>query len=181
MTLRPSAALVPAALALLLLAGCTSDFLVDGGAGGVAEPQPTPTTSDEASPAPTAEETAPAQEYDCDDILINRPGNYVLGDCGTVTLEGGGIDLAFGSIATLVIRGDNADVLGDTLGDVEINGQRNEIGVASIDDLVIRGEDNAITVTGAIATVVIDGNENVVTAGDGIGSSVDNGLLNEVG
>jgi hypothetical protein len=173
-----TAALLGIAVAAVLLTGCTSDFLVDGGS---AAPAPTPTT---ASPEPTESGAPPepVEEFDCDDVLIDRPGNYVLGDCGTVTVEGGGIDLAFTSIATLVINGDGADIVGETLGSVEVEGQRVEVSAVSIEQLTIRGEQNTVVVETTIGTVVVNGNENVVTAGEGISAPVvDNGLLNEIG
>jgi hypothetical protein len=170
-------ALFGLALAAVFLTGCTSDFLVDGG---TAAPAPTQTTTPE--PTESAAPPEPVEEFDCDDVLIDRPGNYVLGECGTVTIEGGGVDLAFTSIATLVINGDGADIVGETLGDVEIEGQRVEVSAISIEQLSIRGEQNTVVVETTIGTVVVNGNENVVTAGEGISAPVvDNGLLNEIG
>ena len=173
-----AAGLLGIGLAAVLLAGCTSDFLAAGGA-----PAPAETTT---APAPTPTEEAPqpdpAEEFDCVNLLIDRPGNYVVGDCGTVTLEGSGIRLTFISIAELVIRGDGAEVVGEDLGSVEIQGQGTEFAVTSIGDLVIRGEDNVVVVDSTIDTVDVQGNGNVVSAGDGIQSPpVDNGLLNEIG
>lgn len=169
-------ALVGVAVAALLLAGCTSNFL---GEGGIAAPSPTPSA---ATPQPT--ETTPpepVEEFDCDDVLIDRPGNYVLGECGTVTLEGGGIDLTFTSIADLVIRGDGVDLVGEALGNVDLEGQRADISAISIENLSIRGEQNTVVVDTTIGTVIVNGNENVVTTGEGIDSPVvDNGLLNEI-
>lgn len=175
-----AAGLLGIGLAAVLLAGCTSDFLADGGDGA---PAPAETT---AAPAPTPTEEAPqpdpAEEFDCVNLLIDRPGNYVVGDCGTVTLEGSGIRLTFISIAELVIRGDGAEVVGEDLGSVEIQGQGTEFAVTRIGDLVIRGEDNVVVVDSTIDTVDVQGNGNVVSAGDGIQSPpVDNGLLNEIG
>jgi hypothetical protein len=169
-------ALVGVAVAGLLLAGCTSDFLGDGG---TAAPSPTETA---ATPQPTDQAPPePVEEFDCDDVLIDRPGNYVLGECGTVTLQGGGIDLTFTSIANLVILGDGVDVVGDVLGTVDLEGQRADISAISIDDLSIRGEQNTVLVDTTIGTVIVNGNENVVTTGEGIESPVvDNGLLNEI-
>ena len=168
-------ALAGIAVAAVLLAGCTSAFLVEGGTAG-AGPEST------ATPEPSdAVPTEPAEEFDCDDILIDRPGNYVLGDCGTVTLEGGGIDLAFSSIANLVIRGDAVDVVGEVLGGVEIEGERADLSATSIERLSIRGERNTVVVDTTIGVVVVNGNENVVTTGEGIDAPVvDNGLLNEI-
>ena len=41
------------------------------------------------------------------------------------------------------------------------------------------------TITGLMrpdsGSVVVDGNENVITSGEGIDSVIDNGLLNEIG
>ncbi|GHF23311.1 hypothetical protein [Pseudolysinimonas yzui] len=170
-------ALLGLALSAVLLAGCTSAFLVDGG---TAAPSPTAT---DATPEPTksAAPPEPAEEFDCDDVLIDRPGNYVVGVCGTVTLEGGGIDLSFTSIEMLIIRGDGADIVGETLGSVELEGQRADISAISIDDLSIRGEQNTVVVDTTIGTVVVNGNENVVSTGEGIEAPVvDNGLLNEI-
>ena len=171
-------ALAGIALAAVLLAGCTSDFLVDGSG---AAPAPTDAT---ATPEPTATEEAPkpepAQDFDCVNLLIDRPGNYVIGDCGLVTLNGTGIRVSFISIAELVIRGDGAELDGESLGSVEINGQGAEISAFDIRDVVIRGDENVVVAESTIDTVEVQGNENVVTAGDGILSPVvDNGRLNE--
>lgn len=170
-------ALAGLALTAVALAGCTSTFLLDGGTGVGPTAEVTGTPS--AAPTTTAEPD-PRPDYDCDNLLINRPGNYVIGDCGTVTVEGAGIDLAFASIATLVVRGDGADLVGEDLGDVAIEGQRNSIDALSIGALQIRGEGNTVIVESTIDTVVVNGNENVVSAADGVGTSVDNGLLNEI-
>lgn len=169
-------ALVGVVIAGLVLAGCTSDFLGDGG---TAAPSP---TQSPASPEPTESTPAePVEQFDCDDVLIDQPGNYVLADCGTVTLEGAGIDLSFSSIANLVIRGDGVDIVGETLGSVELEGRRADISAVSIESLSIRGEQNTVVVDTTIGTVIVNGNENVVTTGEGIESPVvDNGLLNEI-
>lgn len=168
-------ALAGIAVAALLLAGCTSAFLVEGDAAS----EPAPTAS--ATPAPDASTPLSEPDYDCDHLLINRPGNYVVGECGAVTLEGAGIDLSFTSIATLVVRGDRADLVGGELGSVELQGEGNDISAESIDSLRLRGEGNTVLVGGAVGSVIVDGNENVVTAGEGVDSSIDNGLLNEIG
>lgn len=176
-SLRAPGALLGLALTAVLLAGCTSSFLVDDGNGSAA---PSPTLS--ATPEPTeSEEPKPEVEYDCDNVLIDRPGNYVLGECGTVTLKGGGIDLTVTSVATLVIQGDGADVVGETFGSIELEGQRADISAISIERLSIRGEQSTVVVETTIGVVVVNGNENVVSTGEGIESPViDNGLLNEI-
>lgn len=173
--------LVGIAVAAVLLAGCTSDFLVgDGTVPGV---EPTPTESVAPEPTPTAApEPDPAEQFDCVNLLIDRPGNYVVGECGTVTLEGRGIRLTFTSIADLVIRGDGADLVGESLGSLEIQGEGSEISALDIGDLTIRGGDNVVTVESTIGTVNVQGNGNVVSAADGIDAPVvDNGLNNEIG
>lgn len=172
-------ALLALALTAVVLAGCTSNFLIDGGTG-TAAPVPTETS---ATPEPTesAPPPEPVEEFDCDDVLIDRPGNYVIGECGTVTLEGGGIDLAFTSIETLIINGDGADISGETIGSLELEGQRADISAISIEAVSIRGAQNTVVVDTTIGTVVVNGNENVVSTGEGIESPVvDNGLLNEI-
>jgi hypothetical protein len=176
-----AAGLLGIGLAAVLLAGCTSDFLVEGGGGAAPDP-----TESSAAPTPTATEEVPepdpGEELDCANLLIDRPGNYVVGDCGTVTLEGAGIRLTFTAITELIIRGDGADVAGGDLGSVEIQGQGAEFSVVSIGDLVIRGEDNVVEVETTIDTVNVQGNGNAVSADEGIQSPpVDNGLLNEIG
>jgi len=179
-SLPAPAALLGLAVVALLLAGCTSSFLVAEGHGTAVQPEPIETDGVEQ----TAEEDAQPDsvlDFDCDNVLIDRPGNYVLGDCGLVTIEGSGIDLTFSSIAELVIRGDGADLVGEQLGEVQIQGQRSDITVIGIGDLTIRGGRNTVVADGSIGTVVVHGNENVVNAADGIGSHVDNGLLNEIG
>lgn len=172
-------ALAGLAVAALVLAGCTSRFLTEGGI--VAEPAPTVTETPTPEPQPTTEPSTPEPDYDCDDLVLNRPGNYVLGACGTVTVEGAGVQLTFTSIARLVLRGDRADVLGTGIGTAEVEGQDNEFSVDELGSLRIRGEGNTVIANGRIGSVVVDGNENVVSAGDGVGSAVDNGLLNEIG
>jgi len=165
------------AVAALLLTGCTSAFLSDGGS--TAAPESTPPESSD----PTPDATTPAEpepDYDCDDIVLNRPGNYVLGACGSVTLEGTGIDLAFTSIATLVIRGDRADLVGGEVASLRIEGQGSDISVVAIGDLRIRGDGNTVLADGAIETVIVDGGSNVITSGSGVGSKIDNGIGNEI-
>lgn len=174
---RPLPALAALTLTALLLAGCTSAFLADEVPGAGTEPSVTATPDPEATtPAPE-----PGPDLDCGDVLLNRPGNYVLGECGTVTIEGTGIDLAFTSVERLVIRGDRADILGGAVRALEIQGQGSDLELASVGELRIRGEGNSVIVEGTIDSVVVDGNENVVTAGEGITAQIDNGLLNEIG
>lgn len=177
MTARRLPALAGLAVATVLLTGCTSAFL-DGGP--IAEPEPTPSTTMTSDPGETAAPD-PADDLDCDNVLITRPGNYVLGACGSVTIEGSSIDVTFTSIATLVIRGDRIDLVGEELGSVEINGQGSEFSIATtVRTLRIRGNGNTVVADGRIGDVVVDGNENTVDAGEGIGSTIDNGLLNEI-
>lgn len=182
MTPRP-VALVSVALVGLLLTGCTSDFLAGGG--GTAEPTAFPSPSASAdptgTPTPSAEPTVPPQEYDCDGVVLDRPGHYVLGDCGEVTIEGTGVELIVSSIARLTIRGDDAEVAAGTLGTVEISGQDNEMVATMLAHLVIRGDGNEVDVEETITSANVSGNENEVRAGRGIGSVSDTGLLNEIG
>lgn len=173
-----AAGLLGIGIAAVLLAGCTSNFLAEGAEG----PQPTPSTSTTPSPTPTEEAPDPADESDCVNLLLDRPGNYVIGDCDTVTFNGSGIRLSFVSIGALILQGDGADVTGESLGSVEIQGQAAEISAFEIGDVVIRGDDNVVTVDGPVGTVNVRGNGNVVTATEGIDSPVvDNGLNNEIG
>lgn len=163
----------------VLLAGCTSNFLAEGGDDGA----PTPSAST-AAPAPTPTEDAvdPADESDCVNLLLDRPGNYVIGDCDTVTINGTGIRLTFLTVGSLVLRGDGTDVSGETIGSLEIQGQAAEVSAFEIDELLIRGNDNVVTVDGVIGTVNLKGNGNVVTATEGIDAPVlDDGLNNEIG
>lgn len=181
MTLRP-VRLLGIGLAAVLLAGCTSNFLGDGGDVAGAEPSPTEAAATpEQTPAPDVAEPQP-DEPDCVSLLIDRPGNYVIGECASVTLEGTGIRLAFSSIAELIVRGDGADLIGESLGSVQIDGQGATISALDIADLMLRGNDNVVTAETTIGTVNVQGNGNVVSAGDGIEPPfVDNGLNNEIG
>ena len=171
---RTPVAVVSLAL-VVLLTGCTGSFLVDGG--GSATPMPSPTATPDATPTP---EPTPEPDYDCDGLVLNRPGAYVLGDCGSVTIEGTGIRVTVSSVAALVIRGDGNDVVVEQLGDLDLSGQDNEIVAAEGGHLIVRGDDNLIVVDGRIASVNVTGNENEVRSGLGIGAVSDNGLLNQI-
>jgi len=173
-----AAGLAGIAIAAVLLAGCTSDFLSSGGG---TEPLPTESAATP-EPSATVDTPDPADDLDCVNLLIDRPGNYVIGDCGTVTLEGTGIRLTFASIGELVLRGDGADVVGETLGSLQIDGQGADISAYEIGDVVIRGDDHVVVAETTIESVDVSGNGNVVSAGDGITLPVvDDGLLNEIG
>lgn len=177
-------ALVPVLAAVLLaggLAGCTSDFLVGGG-----ETEATSTPTPSPSPTDAAPTSGPGQAEgeltpECDDILIDRPGNYVLGDCGTVMLVGSGIDLQFSRIDELVVRGDGARIAGDVILRLDLEGDRATVQATSLGAVTIDGGDNTVTAQDDISSLVIDGNDNTVTAPGGYHTTpVDNGLLNEI-
>lgn len=170
--------LVPVAFAALLLAGCTSDFLVDGGGNAPVTAAPTPTASPtDASPTPTAT-PSPTAQGDCGSLLLTRPGTYVIGDCDTVTIEGANIDVSFGAIQTLIVRGDGAELDGHSLADVDLSGQGNSIEVVTLGQLHIRGDENRISVEQTLHSVIVDGNGNTLAAGDGIDQKADNGIGN---
>lgn len=174
-----AAGLIGIGIAAVLLAGCTSNFLADDSDGAAPTPSASTATPE---PTPTQEAPDPADESDCVNLLIDRPGNYVIGDCDTVTINGSGIRLSFLSIGALVLRGDGAVASGEALGSLEVQGQAAEVSAFEIDAVVLRGDDNVITVDGAIGTVTVQGNGNVVTAGEGIDAPVvDNGVGNELG
>jgi hypothetical protein len=173
------AALLAIGVVGVLLAGCTSNFLADGPAEGTPSPS---ASSAVPEPTPTENPVDPADESDCVNLLLDRPGNYVIGDCDTVTINGTGIRLTFLTVGRLVLRGDGTDIAGETIGSLDIQGQAAEVTAFEIDELVIRGDDNVVTVDGVIGTVNVRGNGNVVTATDGIDAPVvDNGLNNEIG
>lgn len=170
---RLLAPVVGAALALAL-AGCSSSVLL-GVPQGDAPAAPT------ATPSPAPESTAePVVDVGCDHVRITEPGNYLLGDCATVTLEGTGIDVTAAGIGQLLVRGDRLDVVAETIDDLRIEGQGNEIEAGTIDRVDLRGERNEITADDPIGVVTIDGNENVVASDGGVDTLIDNGLLNEV-
>ncbi|MEO5533863.1 MAG: hypothetical protein ABIR17_01870 [Pseudolysinimonas sp.] len=183
MTLRRAAGnsrlvLMPAALAVLLLGGCTSNFLVGGGGSPSTDaPPPSPSATETATPTPTSPPQQTSAE--CNNLLINRAGTYALGDCTTVTIEGSNIDVSFGSIENLVIRGNGARLSGEHLGDVQLSGQGDEIDVVTLGTLHIRGDQNLVNAEQTIHSVIIDGNTNTVTAGDGIDQKADNGIGNQ--
>src|SRR5690606_8739713 len=115
--------LVLAAPVLVLataLAGCTSDFLLrEPGTPPSETPVPTAEPTDEPTAQPTGSPTAsptptiPLPVFvaeGCQDLRLNAPGRYVIGDCTTVTIEGNGISLRAARIGELVIRGDRVRV-----------------------------------------------------------------------
>jgi len=170
---RP-AALAPVVLAALLLGGCTSNVLGQGAA-----PQPTPTPTESETPAP--EPTAAPPLFACDNVLIEAPGSYVLGECGTVYVEGPGIHVSAATIVELVMRADGSRASVDRLDRLVLTGNTNEITAAVAGEVVIFGDDNSVVVDEEIGTVSVDGDMNLVVAGFGIGSVSDNGFENTIG
>ncbi|MEO8529571.1 MAG: DUF3060 domain-containing protein [Pseudolysinimonas sp.] len=170
--------LVPVALAALLLGGCTSDFLA-GGAGPTITDGPTasPSATETATPTPTPPPTPEPTAIPCN-LVFTKAENYVLGDCATVTIEGSNINVTFESIDHLVIRGNGARLNGQSLGDVQLSGQSNEIEVVTLGAVHIRGDQNLVAAEQTIHSVIVDGNSNTVTAGDGIDQKADNGIDN---
>lgn len=133
--MRRSAAGLGVALVLVLMTGCTSDWVLGG-----STPRP---SHDTAGPDASASPTPDAGE-DCGELVLDEPGDYDLGECDSVTLEGDDISLGAVSIGELVIRGDRNDV------DV----------VGGIDAVVVDGDDNVVDVGGPIGSVTESGRGN---------------------
>ena len=127
---------------LLALAGCTADWLLgsDGSAG------PSPTASEEPDPTPSATpsgSSGPIEEC-ADDLVLNRPGTYLLGDCDTLTVEGAGIVVEAASVGHLILRGDDNEV-------------RASGGIGSV---IVSGNSNTVTSQTSIGTITESGQNN---------------------
>lgn len=171
---RTLAAAATLALAVAL-AGCSADWLL----GGDASSAPSPSASEGPTPSPSDSPTPVAEE--CADLEINRPGSYQLGECGTVTLEGGGIRIEAASIDLLIIRGDRADVTTTgPIGSIEVSGQGNEISAGAADTIQVSGDRNVVLARGPIGSVVVNGSSNTVTSVTSVGPITESGQDNEI-
>src|SRR5690606_28296130 len=116
--------------------------------------------------APTPAQPAPSEaggdplECDGGTLRIDRPGDYRLGDCDEVELNGTDIDLTAGDLGTLTIRGDDNEVDAATIGSVTIEGQDNEVDADGIGAVRIAGDDNDVDSRGDIGSILIEGNRN---------------------
>lgn len=141
-----------------------------------------------ATPAPTTLEEPPPSEptngdaLDCDGgfLLIDRPGDYRIGACDEVELNGTGIDLTTGDIGTLTIRGDDNDVTAASVGTLTIQGQDNDVDADRVGSVEIAGNDNDVDSRGDVGAVRLDGNENSVEYSGQVGAVDDRGHANEV-
>ncbi len=149
--IRPVGLLVALAAAAVVLAGCSSAFLVDAPGTEV-----TPTAEPTLDPAPTP--TAAPAEPGCGAILLDEPGRYVLGDCDSVEVTADDVTLVVGSVGTLTLRGDGAEV--DARG--------------AIGALLVKGNDSRILAPAGIGTVADDGLLTVIEPAPPSAEPVDN-------
>lgn len=156
----------------LLLAGCTplGTFLSEG------PPQPEPGITAIPSATPSPEPTT----GDCDDLVLNLPGEYHVGDCVRVTVEGKDVELKAGSIGTLVIRGDANDIDAGSVGSLDIQGNVNDVDTLDLGTVVLRGNYTDIGVHGSVSGIEVHGNDNEVVVDGDYGTVVDDGERNVV-
>jgi hypothetical protein len=144
--MRRTLSAVVAVTLVLAVAGCTADWLL--GADG--SPPPSPTASEDPDPTPSATpsgSSGPIEEC-AGDLVITRPGTYLLGDCDTLTLEGTGIVVEAASVGHLIVRGDDNELRASSgIGSVTVSGNSNTVtSQTSIGTIVESGQDNNIGV-----------------------------------
>lgn len=114
-----------------------------------------------------------------DEARIAGEGDFEIGDCARVFVEGTDIDLDAGSIEVLEIRGDRIEVDVDSVGEVTMEGQDNTLDATDAASVTIRGDRNEVDVDGVVGSLEIGGNENEVDA-ERIDAIVDQGDRNRV-
>ncbi len=167
-----------AALGLgLALSACTpiGQFVGPGGPGADG-----PTTS--SSPTPTATPSPEPTSTDCDDAVFTEPGDYHVGDCVRLTVEGRDITVTAGSVGTLIITGNANDVsAAGEVGSLTIDGNVNDVDTLDLSTLEIHGRFNQVGVHGSVERVAIDGDDNDVLADGEVGTVEVRGERNAVG
>jgi hypothetical protein len=166
---------------LAALSGCSplSLFIF----GNDATPKPTSGGSQVAAPTPDRTETPmPSAAPACPTKVISEAGSYSVGDCENLTVSGtGSITVTAGKIGTLTVTGNSLQVYAQSIKNIDLQGQLNTIQGDQIGVLSIAGDRNMITANGTIDTVLVNGNDNTVSAGGGFGASVqDNGQRNTI-
>jgi hypothetical protein len=158
--------LLPIAALALALSACSpiGQFIGPSGQGAAS-----PTAS--SSPTPTPSPTPEATSTDCVNAVFTEPGEYHVGDCVRLTVEGRDITVTAGSVGTLIITGNanNVSAAGD-VGSLTVDGNVNDVNTLDLSSLEIEGRFNRIGVYGSVERVAIDGDDNEVLADGDIGS-----------
>lgn len=151
----------------------------------MAAPSPLPTTQ----PAPTAtSSTSPLGDgvTDCGGRSITLAGSTgtfrIAGDCPDVRVEGNGVLLEASSarVGKVVVSGDRIEMRFSDVAGVTVQGNDITTFAVSAGSVVIRGDRNRVDASGSIASVLLAGNDNVVTS-PRTGAVDDQGQRNTVG
>lgn len=187
MTISRAGGLAAVLAAALLLAGCSL----------AAEPRATVLPSDgtaSASPTPTASPSVtvivpspsvvPGDALDCGGhalVITAGSADTIVGDCPDVQVQGGDLtlDATGASVAVLQLLGDRLTIrLGDA-GQITLAGNDTEVSASDISSLTVRGDRNTVAATGAVADLLLQGNDNTVRGT--MGEVSDEGARNTVG
>jgi hypothetical protein len=165
---RRLAAPVILVAAAFALTGCV--ILPPVGGGGLA-PEPIP-----------GETLIPTDPDACDGgaLRIDQPGQYRIGDCDELEIEGQDVEVIAGELGTVTIRGDRIELAAASIGSLDIGGQENEVDAASISSVQIAGDRNDVDSSGDIGAVTIGGNDNEVNYAGQVGTVDNRGDRNEV-
>ncbi|MEO5921854.1 MAG: hypothetical protein ABIQ01_12005 [Pseudolysinimonas sp.] len=157
--------LLPIAALALTLSACTpiGQFIGPGGPGAAG-----PTTS--SSPTPSTTPSPEPTSTDCDDAVFTEPGDYHVGDCVRLTVEGHDITVTAGSVGILIITGNanNVSAAGE-VGSLTVEGNVNDVDTLDVSSVEIEGRFNQLGVHGSVERVAIDGDDNEVLVDGDIG------------
>ena len=134
-------------------------------------------------PIPIPGETLiPADPEACSDgtLEIDQPGEYRIGPCDELVVEGRDIEVIADEVGALIIRGDDVEVDTRAIDILKIEGQSNDVEAGDIGRIDIRGDDNDVDSSGDIESVTINGSSNEVEYAGNLGASDVNGDRNEV-
>jgi len=181
------AAWLPLSVALVAaLSGCSPLSLFANW--GASAPSPSATRSAEAAPSPTASPSGvthptASPSAGCVDRVISLAGEYRIGDCENLTVEGSGIKVTADHLGTLTIRGDSLQVLAQTIRSLDVGGSLNNVQTNNdMGTILITGDRNMITCSASVTSVIVNGDDNTVRVEGGVDGAVqNNGQRNEIG
>jgi len=181
------AAWLPLSVALVAaLSGCSPLSLFANW--GSAAASPSATRSAEAAPSPTSSPSAvkhptASPSAGCVDRVISLAGEYRMGDCENLTVEGSGIKVTAAHLGTLTIKGDSLQVLAQTIQSLDVDGSLNNVQTNNdMGTILITGDRNMITCNASVSSVIVNGDDNTVRVEGGVDGAVqNNGQRNEIG
>jgi len=151
-------------------------------------PSPSASRSAEAAPSPTStpspiKHPTASPSAGCVDRVISLAGEYRIGDCENLTVEGSGIKVTAAHLGTLTIRGDSLQVLAQTIRSLDVDGSLNNVQTNNdMGTILITGDRNMITCNASVASVIVNGDDNTVRVEGGVDGAVqNNGQRNEIG